>query len=195
MIAGPGVYICNECVGLCVEIILEEDQSVLESELKRVGFVKTDLAKNVSEILGLRPVFGPPPEVTRKKHCFYVGPFRSPFNEIYKDHILPAVTGKGLTISRGDEIFSTNAVIDDVWAGISTATLIVAELTGKNPNVLYEVGMAHTLGKPVLLISQNIEDIPFDLRHRRALIYSYTPPGCRKLEQEIAATAAMAVDL
>ncbi len=59
--------------------------------------------------------------------------------------------------------------------------LVIADLSGQNPNVFYEVGIAHTLGKPVLLLSQSIEDVPFDLRHRRVLPYEYTPIGCKRL--------------
>ena len=71
--------------------------------------------------------------------------------------------------------------MEDVRTGISSADLIVADLTGQNPNVFYEVGIAHTLEKPVLLLSMSIEDIPFDLRHRRVLPCEYTPMGCKRL--------------
>ena len=79
-----------------------------------------------------------------------------------------------LDCTRGDDIFGLNVVMDDVRAAIATADLVIAYLSGQNPNVFYEVGIAHTLGKPVLLLSQAIEDVPFDLRHRRVLPYEYT---------------------
>jgi hypothetical protein len=75
--------------------------------------------------------------------------------------------------------------MDDITRSIEKAKIIVADLTGRNPNVFYEVGIAHTLNKTVLLLAQNIEDVPFDLRHRRVLLYEYSPRGCKKLENEI----------
>ena len=53
---------------------------------------------------------------------------------------------------------------------------LVAELTSKNPNVFYELGLAHALEKPVVLVSSNQEDVPFDLRHIRAIFYDQADP-------------------
>ncbi|BBO17231.1 toll/interleukin-1 receptor domain-containing protein [Candidatus Brocadia pituitae] len=51
--------------------------------------------------------------------------------------------------------------------------------------MFYEVGIAHALNKQVLLMTQSIGDVPFDLRHRRALVYEYSPRGCKKLEKNL----------
>ena len=61
----------------------------------------------------------------------------------------------------------------------------LADLTGKNANVFYEVGICHALDKPVLLMAQSMDDVPFDLRHRRVLIYEYTPRGVKRLEKAL----------
>jgi hypothetical protein len=53
---------------------------------------------------------------------------------------------------------------------------------------MYEIGMAHTVGKPVIIITQKIDDVPFDLKHHRCIIYEYTPRGCAKLEERLSAT-------
>jgi hypothetical protein len=79
-------------------------------------------------------------------------------------------------------------VIDDVRNGIVASSLVIADLTGKNPNVMYEVGMAHTIGRPVLMLSQYADDIPFDLRHRRAIIYDNTPAGLAVLATKLGRT-------
>jgi hypothetical protein len=101
--------------------------------------------------------------------------------ELYSEFLLPALKECQLECHRGDDIFGSNVVMEDVRTAIAKADLIVADLTGQNPNVFYEVGIAHTLEKPVLLLSRSIEDIPFDLRHRRVLPYEYTPIGCKRL--------------
>jgi hypothetical protein len=63
-----------------------------------------------------------------------------------------------------------------VWAGITGAKVLVAELTGRNPNVFYELGLAHALNKPVVLISSNQDDVPFDLQHIRVIYYDMRDP-------------------
>jgi nucleoside 2-deoxyribosyltransferase len=65
------------------------------------------------------------------------------------------------------------------------ADLIVADLTGRNPNVFYELGYAHALGKRTLLLTQKIDDVPFDLRHRQLVEYKATPKGYRNLSQAV----------
>jgi len=69
-----------------------------------------------------------------------------------------------------------------------SSEFILADVTGKNPNVMYEIGMAHTIGKPVIIITQQIDDVPFDLRHYRCIVYEYTPRGCKDLERKISGT-------
>jgi hypothetical protein len=88
-----------------------------------------------------------------------------------------------LVCERGDDVFGSNVVMEDIITSIKKSHLIIADLTRKNPNVFYEVGIAHTLGKQVLLLAQSIDDVPFDLRHRRVLLYQYTPHGCKRLEK------------
>jgi hypothetical protein len=121
-------------------------------------------------------------------HCFYVGPFREPFNTIYRDHVHGPLVDAGFTIERADEIYSTDIVVSDIWRGITGAEIVIAEVSGKNPNVMYEIGMAHTVGRPVVVLGQEISDVPFDLRHRRCLVYDYTPNGARRLERDLLAT-------
>ncbi|MBK5275627.1 MAG: hypothetical protein JJE30_11315 [Desulfuromonadales bacterium] len=103
--------------------------------------------------------------------CFVISPFGMPFDEYYKEIISPAVRSVGLEIVRADEIYGVHPIMDDVVRGIIEADVIIAEVTSRNPNVNYELGMAHALGKPVVILSQTTEDIPFDYRHVRAIIY------------------------
>jgi hypothetical protein len=114
--------------------------------------------------------------------CSIIMPFGVPdLEDLYNEFILPVLDDCKLDCARGDDIFGSNVVMDDVKEAITKADLVVADLSGQNPNVFYEVGIAHALGKPVLLLSQLIEDVPFDLRHRRVLPYEYTPIGCKRL--------------
>ena len=81
--------------------------------------------------------------------------------------------------------FSINEVVKEIWYLIFNCKIIIADCTGRNPNVFYEIGIAHTIGKPTIIISQNIDDIPFDLRHLRSIIYDYAPRGIKLFEQAL----------
>jgi nucleoside 2-deoxyribosyltransferase len=60
---------------------------------------------------------------------------------------------------------------------INQAAFIIADVTGRNPNVMYELGIAHTLGKPVIIITQEINKIPFDFKHLRHYVYEDNVTG------------------
>lgn len=119
--------------------------------------------------------------------CFIVMPFSvEALNVVYEDYVEPTLVKRCLLRSeRGDDVFGSNVIMDDITNSIRRARLIIADLTGRNANVFYEVGIAHALNKQVLLMTQSIEDVPFDLRHRRALVYDYSPRGCKKLEKDL----------
>ena len=98
-------------------------------------------------------------------------PFGGYFDGYWKDIIKPALEESGVTPVRADEIYSTGAIIEDIYSTILQSELCIADVTGKNPNVSYELGMAHTAQKPTILITQNISDVPFDYRHLRHIVY------------------------
>lgn len=121
---------------------------------------------------------------------FVLMPFKSPFDSYYSDIYKPALTAAGMTVSRADSLYASVPIIGDIRNGISKADLLLADLTGRNPNVLYELGLAHAIGKPVILTSQTLEDLPFDLRHLRTIIYETTKENWElKLRNDIISAA------
>jgi len=85
--------------------------------------------------------------------------------------------------------------MDQVWAGIRRAKVLVAELTTRNPNVFYELGLAHALRKPVVLVSSNQDDVPFDLQHIRVIYYDVTDPFWgQKLISKVAENILSAIE-
>lgn len=109
--------------------------------------------------------------------CFVMMPFANPIGSYYGSIYEPAIKKAGLTPVRADtDIYATGKIIDQIWSGLKRAKVLVAELTGRNPNVLYELGLAHALHKPVVLISSNEPDVPFDVRHVRVIYYELTDP-------------------
>ncbi|MBU2864682.1 hypothetical protein KO489_12560 [Reinekea forsetii] len=109
--------------------------------------------------------------------CFVMMPFREPYGGYYDKIYKPAIEKAGLKPVRADdEIFGTGKIIDQIWTGINSAKVLIAELTTRNANVFYELGLAHALEKPVVLVSSNEEDVPFDLNHIRVIYYDVTDP-------------------
>jgi hypothetical protein len=104
-------------------------------------------------------------------------PFGPPVGDYYQQIYEPAIRKAGLRPVRADaDIFGTGKIIDQIWDGINAAKVLVAELISRNPNVFYELGLAHALDKPVVLISSNEDDVPFDLKHIRVIYYNVTDP-------------------
>src|SRR5215471_21440313 len=118
--------------------------------------------------------------------CFVMQPFLSPYGDYYEKIFKPAIEKAGLHAVRADaEIFGTGKIIDQIWRGINAAKVLVAEVSTRNPNVLYELGLAHALHKPVVLVSSNEGDVPFDLQHIRVIYYDVSDPfwGAKLIEK------------
>ncbi|MCC6826011.1 MAG: hypothetical protein IT172_09740 [Acidobacteria bacterium] len=109
--------------------------------------------------------------------CFVMMPFGGWFDRYYQDIYVPAIKEAGLEPVRADELFSTGSVMEQIWDQISKARVLLADLTDKNPNVFYELGLAHAARKPVVFTTSNIEDVPFDLRHLRVIVYEVREPN------------------
>lgn len=120
--------------------------------------------------------------------CFVLMPFSEKFDSIYRDIIIPTVEETGLNCKRADDLFNTGPIIVDIFEYIQKAKVLIADLSEKRPNVFYEVGLAHALEKDVILISQDIDDVPFDLKHRRCIIYKDSVAGGIKLRQTLTKT-------
>ena len=100
-----------------------------------------------------------------RKRAFVAMPFRQELDRRYQQVIKPALEEMGFEVQRADELFGTEPVLARIARLIRLSDLVVADLTGRNPNVLYELGLANAFGKNALLLSESLEDIPVDLRH------------------------------
>lgn len=113
-------------------------------------------------------------------------PFDAGFVAVY-DSIRQAADNAGLRCRRADDIWENAAIIQDVVALIDRSRIVICDCTGRNPNVFYEAGIAHTLGREVILITQNEQDIPFDLRHLRYVRYLNNVEGRGALTEALQA--------
>jgi hypothetical protein len=109
---------------------------------------------------------------TPKKFVFVLMPFTDAFNDIYAYGIKQTCTEMNVYCERVDEQIFSERILDRIYNQIAKADLIIADMTGRNANVFYEVGYAHGIGKDVILLTQNADDIPFDLKHFPHIIYN-----------------------
>ena len=133
-------------------------------------------------------ILGPPRRSNHWPDVFVLMPFSEELQPIYHDHVKKVATDLDLRISRADNFFGTGPVMKDVWSAIHAARVVIADCTGRNPNVFYEIGLAHAIGRRTILVSQSMDDIPFDLRHLRVIVYKYTPPGMIEFEHALSQT-------
>jgi hypothetical protein len=117
--------------------------------------------------------------------AFVIMPFDPEFTSIYEDLIRPALEEAGYKVARADSFLDQQNILRDIVHEIATASLVVAELTANNPNVFYELGLCHGLRIPTILLTQSMEQVPFDLRPYRILIYSTRFDQVGKLKQAL----------
>lgn len=130
--------------------------------------------------------------------CFVVMPFGNWFNQYYEEVYVPAIESAGLMARRADDLYRPSAIVNDIWSLTKDAKVVLADLSGKNPNVFYELGLAHAIAKPAVLVSEAIDDIPFDLRALRVIIYDKNASDWGRVLRskiEIAITEVLAAPL
>jgi hypothetical protein len=159
-----------------------------------LGISLTELCNRSVNPITVQPYFGIP-SVDLTYDITVLMPFKKEFSAIYHDHIRKVANTIGITIARGDDLFTSHSIMSDIWSLIYNSKVIIADCTGKNPNVFYEIGIAHTIGKPVILITQKTADVPFDLRHIRYILYEYTEPGMRLFETSLEQTIRLTIGI
>jgi hypothetical protein len=132
-------------------------------------------------------------EASPKDSCFVISPFGGWHDDYYSEIFCPAIRKAGLKPSRADDLFRSSNIVHDIWHLVVSSRVLLADLTGKNPNVFYELGLAHAARKPVLLLTQSMEDVPFDLRGLRIITYEVEHPKWgevlrEKIEQGLSET-------
>jgi hypothetical protein len=106
-----------------------------------------------------------------KPFAFVLMPFSKSFEDMYTLAIKPACEAAGAYAERVDEQIFSGSILERIYNQIAKADLVVADMSDRNPNVFYEVGYAHALGKTTILLTRSAEDIPFDLKHFPHIIY------------------------
>lgn len=153
----------------------------------------TQFVNNFSGVCGIYVLNGAKSTVSNiniepeKPTVFTIMKYEPDFDDLYNDVIKSQCDKMGLTAIRADECYTTNIVINDIISQISTASIIIADITMDNPNVFYEIGYAHALQKPTILLADvNRRDrLPFDISGYRTIFYSNTIGGKKDIDQNL----------
>ena len=171
--------------------LVERTRRLYHVSLTELGNLIERPGSRRSEDRRFVPLWGEARMEVESDYCFILMPFgdTNDVQLVYRNHVKAVIEQRcKLRCERADDIYDITGVMQSVWEGINRARLIVAELTGRNPNVFYELGVAHTLGKPVVMLSQDIEDVPSDLRHLRVILYKYRPDTIATFEDALKRT-------
>jgi len=152
-------------------------------------------AEREARIVKINPIFQRRDFLLEDDLCFVLMPFAEPFNRLYQEHIKPTLEALNLRVIRADDLSAPAPIIEDIWEYINKACFIVADVTGRNPNVFYELGIAHTVGKDAIMLTQNKDDIPFDVGHIRYFEYADNSEGWKNLQRKLKNAAKAILDV
>jgi hypothetical protein len=160
--------------GMATCQLCDECDSVLQSaaEHQRVS---------IPEIAAVKRMFD---SVAKRRVCFVLMPFREQFDDVYRN-IKGVVESNGYECVRADEIFKPMNIMRIVVELIHRADILIADVTGRNANVFYELGYSHAIGKRTILLTQRDEDVPFDVKQQQYVRYKKGPSMKRTLEHAL----------
>jgi hypothetical protein len=121
----------------------------------------------------------------RRPNAFIAMQFGEPYDTIYRTVIKPKAEKLGFEVTRIDEVNRPGIIFQDIQRKIEDAKVVIAEITAPNQNVYYEVGYAHALNKPTILLAQRGKDLPFDIRSYRAIFYDDSIGGKPLVEKTL----------
>lgn len=167
-----------------VEVLEEHGIKRTRSVPGGVGRITVTPSKSPEELVVVPSVFAIPEHDPDPGLVSAMMPFGADFANVYRA-IQSAADRAGFQCQRADDIWENSAIIQDVFSLIYRSAVVVVDLSGQNPNVMYEAGIAHTLGRPVIPIANSVEKLPFDLAHHRTLGYLPNGEGLAELTQRL----------
>jgi hypothetical protein len=120
-----------------------------------------------------------------RPRAFVAMQFSEPFDTFYREVILPQAESAGFQVVRIDEKDGPGVIFQDMQREIEQAGIVIAEISPANTNVFYELGYAHALGKPTILLARRGSDLPFDIRSYRVVFYNDTIGGKPEVERSL----------
>ncbi|HEV3077803.1 MAG TPA: hypothetical protein VHB47_25525 [Thermoanaerobaculia bacterium] len=133
-------------------------------------------------------------------NCYVIMPFAKDYAAIYADAIRPAVEevsaarGEDWLCVRSDDARVSGSITKEIVTSLHMAELVIADLSGNNPNVFYELGVAHSAGRRTIMLAQNVAALPFDISSYRVIEYEASPQGLRRLHGVLVNAIQDAID-
>ncbi|MDQ6417998.1 hypothetical protein RB620_00980 [Paenibacillus sp. LHD-117] len=179
-----------EAVQLCMKTynltIAEQANGIAKVRPLNGEFISTAYAEvPIEKLITFKPdVFQVPTKPQNQRLVSVMMPFSAQFNGTFQA-IKKVTDYMGLECLRADDIWDNTTFIQDIFDLIFCSKIVIVDFSGRNSNVMYETGIAHTLGKTVIPITQSISDIPSDLGHHRALVYLSNEQGLSQLSKDL----------
>jgi len=135
----------------------------------------------------------------RSRLCYVIMSFQEQYASTYTEAIRPAIQmvarsrGEQWECLRSDDIRVPGSITKEIVRSLYSADVVIADLTGHNPNVFYELGIVHSAGRPTVMITQDLEKLPFDINTYRVHSYTASSNGLRALSEHLASTILDAV--
>ncbi|MEW5841957.1 MAG: hypothetical protein AB1775_01700, partial [Bacteroidota bacterium] len=171
----------NEEVSIPLKIL-----SDIQTQLREIQSENKYPKYNSAEFLG------PPASNMNSKNCFVIMPYKEEWSEAVEEIINDTCKEVGLEFKIA-KTMNGRFIPNDIWVGITSALVIIADITGANPNVSYEIGLADAIGRDIILLSQGTK-VPFDFSGQRLIVYENSVTGALKLKKELKKTMLSFVD-
>lgn len=162
----------------------KREETENERKYSRNPYLSEDEADEEEYKARLTPIFKSKIDRVDPKLCFVLMPFKKEWSDEVFKLIKNTIESIGFQCVRADNL-NGPIIIEDIWIKINQAGIIIADVTDKNPNVMYEVGIAHTVGRPTILLTQNAKKIPFDFAHLRHIEYRNSIDGREVFESRL----------
>jgi len=174
-----------------VKIVLEGQKvDIYVDSIKVISY--SNLPRQTGTNIGLCCSYATPKAIfsnfrvsSSKPKAFVAMQFSEPYNEVYRDAVEPLVQEIGFEPIRVDDVYGPGIIINDIINNLSEASIVLAEISEKNANVYYELGLAHAFGKPTLLMATKGTSLPFDVGGHRCIFYENTIAGRGKLQASL----------
>jgi hypothetical protein len=166
-----------------------------ENLIEQVNLYEQSIIKEHERVI-INPIFKARDITVDKSLCFAILPFVQEQLEIFDQFITPVLGNEfKMQVLKAKDIFSNNEIMEDIWTYICKSRFLIADISGKNPNVFYELGICHTLGKEVITIcsKESYEKdynnrFPFDIAHRRIITYTNSWIGMEQFKKDLIGT-------
>lgn len=155
-------------------LVMSLFETIIKAPLKLVMRGNGDIVVSNFKVMQQKPI------------AFIIMQFSDEYNQLFEEVIRPTCEGKGFECIRANDKYTTNPIIQDIIESIHESSVIIANITPDNPNIFYEVGFAHAIKKPTILLCDRIrQNLPFDLSGFRTLFYENTIAGKSSIERDL----------